>query len=155
MDEFGNVSEPFISKGTVTAQVYLEECVKKRFLRFICKYHKTEDILFWPDLASAHYAKIVIAYLDAQNINFVPKKENPLNVPQARGIEIFWAECKRAYSSRLKKPKNLQGFKLICNVISKKVGRDLGKGLMDHCFKILREIGYKGLRTVMMDSTNN
>jgi hypothetical protein len=39
MDELGNVSEPFISTGTIRMDVYKEECLRKRLLPFIEKYH--------------------------------------------------------------------------------------------------------------------
>lgn len=60
--------------------------------RFIEKYHSEDEIMFWPDLASCHYAKKT---LNEQNIPFVPKNDNPPNVPQARPIENFWAVLKR------------------------------------------------------------
>ena len=147
----GNVSEAYISKDTTTAQIYLEECIKKWLIPFILKYHEIDDILFWPDLASSHYAKIVTKYLNEKNVEFVSKGENPPNVPQARGIESFWAECKWRYSCRSEKPKNLQRFKLVWGHISKQTAEDLGKSLMDHSYKILRQIGYKGLREAMKD----
>jgi hypothetical protein len=37
--------------------------------------------VFWPDLASAHYAKTMIAYLREKKVNFVEKSDNPPNVP--------------------------------------------------------------------------
>ena len=46
--------------------------------------------IFWSGLASAHYAKKSIEWLEAENIRFVPKTLNPPNVPKARPIEDFW-----------------------------------------------------------------
>lgn len=40
--------------------------------------------MFWPDLASVHYAKDVQAELQRLKIEFVPKLQNPPNVPQLR-----------------------------------------------------------------------
>ena len=88
-------SAPFISTGTMTAETYLRECLQKRLIPFITKHHEIEDILFWPDLATYHYANIVLDFLRSKNIDFVSKKDNPPNVRQARGIEKFWADCKR------------------------------------------------------------
>jgi transposase len=99
MDQLGNISEPYISEGTMTSTVYLEECVKKRLIPFTLKHHEIEKIFFWPDLATPHYAKIVTDHLTDENIDFVQKKENPPNVPQARGIEEFWSLCKQRYSN--------------------------------------------------------
>jgi hypothetical protein len=52
----GHVSRPYVHIGTMTKETYLIECLQKRLIPFIKKYHKKERILFWPDLASCHYA---------------------------------------------------------------------------------------------------
>jgi transposase len=48
--------------------------------------------LFWPDLA---YGKDVLVRLEELKIEYVPKEENPPNVPQKRPIENFWVILKR------------------------------------------------------------
>ena len=63
------------------SKVYLEQCIKKKLILFITKYHNLQDVLFWPDMATSHYAKIVINYLEQKNIDFVPKCLNTPNVP--------------------------------------------------------------------------
>lgn len=91
------ISERGISQPTfrrqkseaVTAAIYIRECLNKRLLPFIHKYHPDANYIFWPDLASAHYAKDTVEWMNA-NIKFVPKNINPPNVPQARPIENFW-----------------------------------------------------------------
>jgi len=50
--------------------------------------------VFWPDLASSHYAKSVVNYLNEEKVNFVQKFENPPNIPEARPIEDFWGIIK-------------------------------------------------------------
>ncbi|CAM4849386.1 unnamed protein product [Rotaria magnacalcarata] len=57
---------------------------------FIEEYHAGDEYIFWPDLASSHYADKTTRWLHEQNIKFVPKQDNPPNVPQARPIEDFW-----------------------------------------------------------------
>ena len=49
------ISECFIvpSKMAVTQKVYLEECLVKRLLPFIKKYHRDDQYVFWPDMASS------------------------------------------------------------------------------------------------------
>jgi hypothetical protein len=47
--------------------------------------------VFWPDLASANYAKDMLVRLEELKIEYVPKKENPPNVLQIRPIEKFSA----------------------------------------------------------------
>ena len=56
----------------------------------INKYHPTDDVIFWPDLAQAHYSTEVLAFLEASSVSVVPKAINPPNIPQGRPIEDFW-----------------------------------------------------------------
>lgn len=86
------VSRPYVGhvRGeAVNANVYTERCLPK-LLQFINTTHPRDEIIFWPDLASCHYARTTRTWLEAQNIPFVPKADNPPNVPQARPIEDFW-----------------------------------------------------------------
>ena len=59
-------------------------------------YDWRQDVLFWPDLATCHYANDNLAWLRAQShgISFVTKEENPPNAPQIRPIENFWGILK-------------------------------------------------------------
>ena len=57
---------------------------------FINKYHLTDDVIFWPDLAQAHYSTEVLAFLEASSVPVVPKAINPPNIPQGHPIEDFW-----------------------------------------------------------------
>jgi transposase len=98
IDEFGNVSKPYIKCGTLTGVEYRDQCLKKILLPFITKYHNKSDVLFWPDMASIHYEKSVLNWLQTNGINFVPKEDNAPNVPHARPIEQFWKLCKEEYS---------------------------------------------------------
>lgn len=79
------------SKAAVGSQTYLNECIRKRLVPFIEKYHQSDSILFWPDLASAHYSKEVQAFLVTHGITCVKRSQNPPNVPQARPIETIWS----------------------------------------------------------------
>jgi hypothetical protein len=130
IDEFGNVSEPFVSEGTMSTKVYLEECIKKRLLPFIDKHHQRENVFFWPDMATCHYALPMTQYLTAQKIDFIKKSENAPNVPQARGIELFWALCKTEYRKRPNKPKNVRGFRQVWKTTSVKVAKKSGKPIL-------------------------
>ena len=69
IEENGSVSEPFVSEGTISAEVYLKECIQARLLPFIDKYYDCSEISFWPDLASAHYADKVISFLNDSSSN--------------------------------------------------------------------------------------
>ncbi|CAM4799958.1 unnamed protein product [Rotaria magnacalcarata] len=61
---------------------------------FVTSYHNKEKVLFWPDLASSHYGNNVLQYLDQNDVQFVDKKFNPQNCPQARPIETLWSILK-------------------------------------------------------------
>ncbi|KAF2898211.1 hypothetical protein ILUMI_07965 [Ignelater luminosus] len=123
IDENGNVSEPYVTN-------------KRRNFG-------------WPDLSTCHYAKVCLEFLTQEKLEFIGKHEDPPNVPQARRIEKFWALCKQGYSEQKNTPKNIGGSKLIWNKISKNVAEELGKTVMDHAYKYLREIGYKGIQNAM------
>jgi hypothetical protein len=83
------------SAMAINQEVYLNECIIKRLVPFINKYHSDGNYVFWPDLASSHYAYSVTDWLEEQKIPFVPKDMNPANLPEARPIEDFWAILKR------------------------------------------------------------
>lgn len=88
----GLKSSSFITTGTINGEIYREECLKKILIPFI-KNH-TGSTIFWPDLASAHYARSTLKLLDDNNIEYVKKDFNPPNVPQCRPIERYWAIIK-------------------------------------------------------------
>ncbi|CAF3841100.1 unnamed protein product [Rotaria magnacalcarata] len=52
---------------------------------------KDDKYVFWPDLASSHYVKKTIEWLNEQIVPFVPRAANPPNVPKAKPIEDFWS----------------------------------------------------------------
>jgi hypothetical protein len=79
------------SKIAVRTQTYLNECIRKRLIPFINRYHVGDSVLFWPDLASAHYAREVQAFLTDHGVSYVKRGQNPPNVPQARPIEMIWS----------------------------------------------------------------
>ena len=86
------ISKPILLKSglAVNQDVYIQECLNKSLLPFIKHNYSGGDYLFWPDKASSHYAKKVIDHLGEQNIDFVPKVNNPTNLPQCRPIEDFF-----------------------------------------------------------------
>ncbi|XP_031621012.1 uncharacterized protein LOC116339331 [Contarinia nasturtii] len=87
------VIRPFGAKA-IDSDTYINQCLPK-LKQFIENHHTRAEIMFWPDLASSHYAKKTLNWLTAQNIPFVPKKDNPPNIPQTRPIEDFWSVLKR------------------------------------------------------------
>ena len=54
---------------------YLKQYIKDRLTPFINRYHNIEQVLFWPDLASSHYAAMMTKSFDEQNNNFVSREK--------------------------------------------------------------------------------
>ena len=48
------ISRIFIvpSGQAVNQHIYKEECLQRRLIPFIKKYHQEDEFIFWPDLAS-------------------------------------------------------------------------------------------------------
>ena len=106
MSAYG-ISKPHFRESkaeAVNGYVYLEECLKKRLLPFIEKYHQDSPYIFWPDLASSHYAGVCTEWMTGK-INFVEKGINPPNIPQARPIENFWGDLSQKVYERTGKQK--------------------------------------------------
>ena len=63
------------------------------------KHHSDSQYIFWPDLASCHYAKATLECLEERNITFVPREVNPPAVPKCRPITDFCGALKtKVYS---------------------------------------------------------
>ncbi|XP_065662657.1 uncharacterized protein LOC136085293 [Hydra vulgaris] len=76
------MSEPLFrtSKAVaINSSIYINECLEKRLLLFIHKYHGDFNYLFWPDLASSHYSKDSLNWMD-QYEYYVDKESNPPNL---------------------------------------------------------------------------
>ncbi|CAH1107929.1 unnamed protein product [Psylliodes chrysocephalus] len=87
------VSRPYVGhvRGqAVDDNIYTQNCLPK-LLDFINLYHANDEIMCWPDLASCHYVHATRQWLEVNHIPFVPREDNPPNVPQAAPIETFWA----------------------------------------------------------------
>ncbi|CAH1102270.1 unnamed protein product [Psylliodes chrysocephalus] len=82
-------SRPYVGhfRGeAITTGLYIQRYSPKLLL-FINEHHINDEIMFWPDLASCHYARQTKDCSEANNIPFVPKEGNPPNIPQTRLIE--------------------------------------------------------------------
>lgn len=89
----GRRSRPYVARGTISSQNYINECLEKKLLPFIRSHN--DSSIFWPDLAPAHYSNMTMTWYRDNNINIVPKDMNPPNCPELRPIERFWAIVKR------------------------------------------------------------
>lgn len=90
------VSVPYIRSydaQPITADTYVSQCLPK-LKQYIEHHHSQDGLMFWPDPAGDHYAKATLDWFIQQDIPFVPKKDNPPNISQARAIECFWAVLK-------------------------------------------------------------
>ena len=82
--------------SSMKAPTYIQECLKKRLFKFIDEHYGSRDeIVFWPDLASCHYAKETQQFLTSEGITVVPRDQNPPNAPQIRPIENFFGILKQ------------------------------------------------------------
>ena len=70
-------SEPFFAeqKQAINEPIYFNHCIKARLIPFINYYHKSNKVLFWPDMATSHYVSSVAEFLEDQNSNLVSKEK--------------------------------------------------------------------------------
>jgi len=105
------LSEPFFYKGTINQKGYKKECIQKRLIPFLIKHYPDDKYIFWPDLASSHYANTVQDFMNDNNINFLAKESNPPNAPQLRPIEKFWKNLKEKVMAKNYNPSNIEQLK--------------------------------------------
>ena len=69
------MSQAFIFKSgnNVSAKVYKKNCLPK-LKKFIQTFHSRCKYIFWPDLASSHYAKDTLKWLEQNKIKCQPAK---------------------------------------------------------------------------------
>ena len=138
VDSRGNVSDACVTDQTMNWKRYLEECLKRRLLPFIKRYHPGKVVLFWPDLATCHYATEVVAWLASQGIPYIQRRDNAPNCPQARPIERFWSLCKRSYRRRSETAQTVHEMSSIWPRLSREVAK---RSLRKLCLK--RETSFK------------
>ena len=72
------------------SQIYVKECLEKPLI----KSHDNGPVL-WPNLASCYCSKLAIESYEQNDVNFEPKTANPLNCPELRVNEKYWAIIKQ------------------------------------------------------------
>ncbi len=102
-------------------------------MKFINKHHSDGNFVFWPDLASSHYANATIAEFERLNIRVVPKDSNPPNCPQVRPIETFWAQLKKNVYAKGFKAESIQ--ELIV-----KIKHELRVMPKNYCQRLMRRV---------------
>jgi hypothetical protein len=141
------ISKIFIvpSGQAVNQHIYKEECLQRRLIPFIKKYHQEDEFIFWPDLASSHYAETVCDFMIESKINFVEKYENPANLPECRPIEQFWAILKQKVYNGNWKAKNLDQLKDRIIYMATQVDRSLLADLFESMVRTMKDIGRNGV----------
>ena len=91
------VTTPVIcpSRGNIDGDFYREKCLKQVLLPFLASRYPTGGYIFWPDLATAHYARATVDMLAEAEVPVVARDMNPPNAPQLRPIEDFWGMLKQ------------------------------------------------------------
>ena len=152
IDEYGNITPAFVSKGSMDGATYLKECLKKRLLPFLKKYHPKKRIFLWIDMANVHYKNEVLQWLRANRIDFPEWHRNTPNVPQVRPIERFWALCKAQYKKCRTPADSLRTFTVRWRGISKKVASASGANLMRSIRTKIKRLGQNGVYDYLKDS---
>lgn len=136
------------SKQGVDQGTYLKECINKRLIPFIDKYHSDGNYLFWPDLASSHYSKVVQQRLNEKNIPFISRADNPPNVPQARPIERVWTVLERKIYSNNWEAKNEDHLVRRIKQMAKKLDQQMLQDMMEGVKRKLRSMWRDGVYSV-------
>ena len=107
------MSAPYFTpaKQAMDGVKYRKNVIRKLVKPFIDQHHNDGDYFFWPDLASCHYAQETTQLFDELGIKFIPRADNPPNVPHLRPIENFWAMLKRAVYANGYVAKSLEALK--------------------------------------------
>ena len=144
-------SDIYVHKSiqAVNQQTYLKECINKRLLLFIVKYHSNGNHLFWPDLVKAHYSNIVQQCLTEKNIPFVSHVENPPNVPQARPIETVWTVLERKIYENNWKAKNIDHLVKRIKQKAKELDQEMLQGMIEDVGKKFLAMWRGGLYSVL------
>lgn len=145
------ISEPYFlpSGGAMNGDTYRKQCIKARLLPFIKNLHKDDDILFWPDGASAHYAKATTELLEAENIHFVAKLSNPPNIPQVRSIENVWALLKAEVYRDGWEASTMRSLKIKIKKSVKKLNLESIQRDLEKVQSKLAKIGHLGVFSVL------
>lgn len=89
-------SDVFVVKsGYAINQKTYRDILEKYLIPFYKKMSERGKPIFWPDLASSHYAHSVLDFMEENGIRYVEKEINPPALPEVRPIERFWAHMKQ------------------------------------------------------------
>lgn len=136
----GKRSRSFITTGTIDSGIYQKECLQKRLLPFIRKHDSPP--LFWPDLASCHYATAVLKWYEANGIVVVPKVCNPPNSPELRPVEEYWSIMKGILKKKGGEIKSVSELQKVWTWASKRCPNEMVQSLMSRVRRKVRSMAY-------------
>lgn len=136
----GLKSSVFVTSGTMNQTIYVEECLQKRLLPMLLLHNA--PVVFWPDMATCHYAKSAMEWYKENGVNIVPKSANPPNCPELRPIEKYWAIMKRKLLQTKQSVKNEKEFEKNWIRISSEVTQSVVQHLMQSVNSKLRSFAY-------------
>ncbi|XP_050500950.1 uncharacterized protein LOC126880917 [Diabrotica virgifera virgifera] len=151
ISEAGFISQPYIGvvRGeALNANIYIQRCLSK-LLQFVNTHHANDQIVFWPDLASCHYARITRDWYETNNITFVPKADNPPNLPQARPIEEFWAILSRKLYNNGWEAQNQEQLRRRIYTKIREIDAEVVQRMMQRVRGIIRQIENNGPLSVI------
>lgn len=142
------LSLPVFLKGgnCVNSDFYIEKCLPK-VKQFINKFHQGDNVIFWPDLASAHYSRKSQNVMKKMKIPFLDKQLNPPCAPRIRPIEDFWAIIKRRVYSDGFIAKSHEILIRRIRKILREVEKCLFKKLMEKVPRMVRKAARRGLES--------
>jgi hypothetical protein len=96
MKKQNKVSEPVFLQhpNSMSVKFYQEHCISTALVPFIDENHLENNIMFWSNLASAHYSNSTLQLLEALRTPFVSKTSNPSNIPECRPVKNLWTNLK-------------------------------------------------------------
>ena len=101
--------------------------------------------MLWSDLASAHYGRKAIAYLESKQVKFVAKEDNPPNVLETHPIEDFWGILKERVYKNSWVAKTLSQLRRRVKYCIAKFHQELAQGLAQSTMSRLRFVRRNGL----------
>ncbi|XP_050516839.1 uncharacterized protein LOC126891656 [Diabrotica virgifera virgifera] len=152
ISEAGFISQPYIGvvRGeALNANIYIQRCLSK-LLQFVNTHHANDQIVFWPDLALCHYARITRDWYETNNITFVPKADNPPNLPQARPIEEFWAILSRKVYNNGWEAQNQEQLRRRIYTKIREIDAEVVQRMMQRVRGIIRQIKNNGPLSVIL-----
>lgn len=137
------------SRGAMNGEMYREECLERRLIPFLQEHHADGDYVFWPDLASCHYARATLDLLEANDIPYVPKESNPPNVPQLRPVEHFWGLLKQAVYAEGWEAETMQQLKRRIRRCASRIDMEALQSLFGGLKRKLRKAADNGVLSVL------